>query len=126
MVRAASEQRRFTRMLLNRPALLQGPRGAVEGRLRDISLSGACLELLGAWTAGSDARYGLTTDLAPGASVSMQLSLIYRRGSRAGFRCERLDTISLGHIRQLLTLYLGNTPALDREIEAAGRLNRHI
>lgn len=114
-VTTPTEKRRFTRMPFNRPAMLDGPSGVVNGRLRDISLNGARLDLTGAWRAEPGARYRLMVDLAPGTRVRMDLQLVHRRGTAAGFRCDRLSDSGLRHLKQLLTLYHGDAAAMQRE-----------
>jgi len=116
MSRKAPEQRRFARLPMNRPAALDGPRGRVEGRLRDIGLNGVRLEVAGDWTGAPESQYRLRAGLAPGRPVKMGLRLVYRHGDRAGFRCTGLDADSLGQLAGLLRLYYGDESAVQREL----------
>lgn len=117
MVHRAPEQRRFTRLPMNRPVTLDGPRGRVEGRLRDIGLNGVRLELPGDWAGPADAQYRLRTGLAPGSTLRMGLRLVHRRGASAGFRCTGLDGGSLVQLTGLLRLYHGEESAVQRELD---------
>lgn len=116
MTRKAPEQRRFARLPMNRPAALDGPRGRVEGRLRDIGLNGVRLDLPGDWAGAEDSQYRLRAGLAPGRTLKMGLRLVHRHGERAGFRCTGLDAGSLGQIASLLRLYYGDENAVQREL----------
>lgn len=117
MPRRASDQRRFARLPMNRPAALDGPRGRVEGRLRDIGLNGVRLDLPGDWAGGPETQYRLRVSLAPGATLKMGLRLVHRRGASAGFRCTGLDGGSRGQLTGLLRLYYGDEGAVQAELD---------
>lgn len=116
----AGEQRRFTRLRLNRPATLTGPYGSVTGRLRDIGVNGVRLDAIGAWAGEENSRYRVHVAIAPGAEVVMDCALVHREGRVAGFRTEQLDPRSLRHLRGLLMLYHGDASVTDAEISQLG------
>ncbi|MGD8710273.1 MAG: PilZ domain-containing protein [Ectothiorhodospiraceae bacterium] len=117
-------KRRFARLPLNRPATLDGPRGSVDGTVRNISLNGVFLDAPGAWAGSPADRYTLSVALSPVSTVRMDLSLVHRAGSRAGFRCEHLDRDSLGHLKRLLALYYGAPAAVEKELAQFERMHQ--
>lgn len=110
------ERRQFVRLPFSREATLNGSENHYSAVLDDISLSGARLKFGSEDGVPLPGTYQLTTFLAPGLEVRMTVSLVYQRGTRAGFRCEAMDDRSLNHIRRTLALYYGEGEALDAEL----------
>jgi hypothetical protein len=110
------ERRQFIRLPFSREATLEGPSGRFRATLEDLSLSGARLRFGGEIVGPERGHYRLTAFLSPGWPVRMTVSLMYRRGDRAGFRCEAVDQQSLANLKGTLALYYGEGEALDAEL----------
>jgi hypothetical protein len=117
-----AERRRFSRIAFHRPAELDvaGERGTCE--LLDISLRGALLETPVGFGAPLGARCTLTVRLDAGdARIRMDGEIVHREGTQVGLRCVEIDLESIGHLRRIVELNLGDDELLHRELSALVR-----
>lgn len=111
------ERRHFSRIPVNRCAVLDGPEGKHPVTVEDISLKGVLLELAPGATLHDSARYHLTLRLSPTAVIEMELAVAHSTGHHAGFHCRRIDLESISHLRRLIELHLGDSTLLRRELD---------
>ncbi len=118
----AEERRRFSRFMFDARAVLHSPSGDIETDLVDISLKGA---LVSRGDDSSPLRAGemVTLDviLADGAThIQMQAEVVHVSTENIGLKRANIDMESIGHLRRLVELNLGDTELLERELEALG------
>lgn len=116
-LRPQQERRRFSRIAFHRPALFTvGGSGSLVGVL-DVSLQGALLEVPPAFAAETGAHCALVIRL-DGAETVIQLDgeVAHRAGNRLGMRCTSIDLESVGHLRRVVELNLGDEELLHREL----------
>jgi hypothetical protein len=116
-----SERRRFQRVLFDSPARIADQGVEFITTLVDISLNGALLIRPDDWRIESGASVGLTVLLDDKETrIRMQASVAHLAPDTLGLRCESIDMESIGHLRRLVELNLGNAELLDRELESLG------
>lgn len=116
-LRPHQERRRFSRITFHRPAQFTvGGTGGLVGVL-DLSLRGALLEVPPGFAADAGAHCALVIRL-DGAEAIIQLEgeVAHRAGNRLGVRCTSIDLESVGHLRRVVELNLGDEELLHREL----------
>jgi hypothetical protein len=113
-----TETRRFSRITFHTPALLDLPSGRVACQLQDISLKGALVE-----AEGKSVKAGQTCTLvvqldASDTVIRMDGEIAHVEGSRIGVKADEMDLDSIGHLRRLVELNLGDDALLHRELAA--------
>ncbi len=111
------ERRQFSRITFHRPALFTvGGTGGLVSVL-DVSLTGARLERPPGFPAEAGGRCALVIRL-DGAETVIQLEgeVAHRAGNRLGIRCTSIDLESVGHLRRVVELSLGDEELLHREL----------
>lgn len=113
------ERRQFSRVAFHRPAELtiSGTESTVA--VLDLSLRGALLEVAAGFVAEAGARCRLVVHLDPGeTAIRLEGQVAHRSGTRLGLRCTSIDLESIGHLRRLVELNLGDEELLHRELSA--------
>ena len=114
-------QRRFTRFQFDARVQVWRGQEQWEARLRDISLNGALLTVPHGWKASVGESVRLDMHTAGSAVVIRMEAEVARQGSeQVGFRCKHIDRDSIGHLRRLVELNLGDPARLHRELHALG------
>jgi hypothetical protein len=114
-----SERRRFQRVLFDSPARITDNGSEFITTLLDVSLNGALLIRPDDWLIERDASVGLTILLDDTETrIRMQASVAHLTSDTLGLRCESIDMESIGHLRRLVELNLGDAELLDRELES--------
>lgn len=116
MTSGSGERRHFSRIAFDGPAYLQAPDIALEARVVDISLKGVLVRLLEVTALPTTGPYELTIPLNDDFRIAMSLELAHQEGAHAGFHCTHIDMDSMGHLRRLVELNLGDAEALRREL----------
>ncbi|QIT56000.1 PilZ domain-containing protein [Aquisalimonas sp. 2447] len=117
MTPAIGERRHFSRIEFDGPAQLQTPDAIrLDVQVVDVSLKGVLLELPGADSLSVSGAFELTIPLNDDIRIVMSLDFAHQEGARAGFHCSHIDMDSMGHLRRLVELNLGDSEALRREL----------
>ncbi len=113
------ERRRFSRVSVERPAIFTVGDATCLAEVVDVSLQGALLTVPPGFAAEPGARCTLVIRL-DGADATIQLDgeVVHRAGARAGLRCTSVDLESIGHLRRMVELNLGDDELLHRELAA--------
>lgn len=117
--RPGRERRQFTRISFRRPAQLtvRGVESTVE--VVDLSLKGSLLEVPAELRAEVGAPCALVVLLdSDEAAIRLDGEVARRLGTSLGIRCNSMDLESIGHLRRMVELNLGDEELLDRELGA--------
>ena len=116
-----SERRRFHRILFDAPARVVTKQKDLITTLADISLNGALLVRPDDWVTeiGSEVGLAILLDDA-GTAIRMDSVVAHIAQDSIGLRCRSIDMESIGHLRRLVELNLGDPALLERELEALG------
>ena len=114
------EQRHYTRVSFDGRAKLSNADMSWEGRLIDVSLRGVLLEHPPGWDGQMGDAYLLELLLHNEAVIKMQLSVVHFDKRRIGFHCDHIDLDSMGHLKRLMELNLGDEDRLNRELSSMG------
>lgn len=115
------ERRRFQRVLFDSPARISDNGVEFITSLVDISLNGALLIRPDDWRTENDADVGLTVLLDDReARIRMQAVVAHQEQDTLGLRCVSIDMESIGHLRRLVELNLGDAELLHRDLESLG------
>lgn len=118
-VERASERRDFSRIAFHRPAEFTVGGAAMRGELLDISLNGALLRVTGAPRFAVGEACALAVRLDRGdAVIRMAGEIAHDDGDALGVRCDEIDLDSIGHLRRLVEMNLGDERLLQRELSA--------
>jgi hypothetical protein len=114
----ASEKRRFHRVGHDAGATLSDQARSWTCTVEDLSLKGCMLRLASAWTVDPDRTYHLDILLAADIHIAMDVVPAHQEGLLAGFRCVGIDAESIGQLRRLVELNLGDSAILERDLKA--------
>ncbi|KYC28936.1 Type IV pilus assembly PilZ [Sterolibacterium denitrificans] len=115
----AQERRDFWRAPFHSPACLVDADGVARaGRLHDLSLKGALLEMPDDWHGQPGERHRLQLELAPEVTIAMQTTVMHRHGCQVGLRCDEIDLDSVTALRRLVELNADDPALLERELAA--------
>ncbi|MFT3915152.1 MAG: PilZ domain-containing protein [Anaeromyxobacteraceae bacterium] len=114
-----NERRRFSRIVFHRPAEVEVRGRHVRGELLDVSLKGALVQV----GAGVGLPVGTSCSVSihlddGGAIIRMEGEVAHVQGLHVGIRCDEIDLESIGHLRRLVELNLGDDEVLHRELGA--------
>ncbi|MFV8833512.1 PilZ domain-containing protein [Aquisalimonas sp.] len=112
----STERRQFSRIQFDSPARLQTGVHALDVRIVDISLKGVLVLLPDAGTVSDAERCLLSIPLTDEVHIEMTLETAHRREQHVGFHCTHIDIESMGHLRRLVELNLGDADMLRREL----------
>ncbi|WP_137818260.1 PilZ domain-containing protein [Pseudomonas sp. 2FG] len=120
MSESANERRRFQRIAFDASTeLAQGERRwTVE--LHDLSLKGLLVKRPRDWHCDPDQPFEARIELSAEAQVSMEVLLIHTQQDLLGFVCRHIDLDSIGHLRRLIELNLGDETLLECELASLG------
>ena len=114
----AAERRAYQRVSFHNAARLTCPQGnAHEGRLHDLSLKGALLELQDEWQGKPGYHCQLLIELSDEVRILMQVTVIHVREHRLGLRCDEIDIDSITNLRRLLALNSDDPELLERDLD---------
>jgi hypothetical protein len=110
------EKRHFTRIAIDCRAQLGCGDRRWQTRLLDVSLKGALLYQPEDFVL-SDEACSLELLLEPSSTViEMHGHIVHSEGGHLGFYCQHIDMDSIGHLKRLLALNMGDEALLEREV----------
>ncbi len=118
--REKDERRNFHRILFDAPVTVIYNTRRFHSKLIDISLNGALLEAAEGFNGKTGDTVLLKIKLGDEISIDMEAQLAHREENHLGMRCRHIDMESIGHLRRLVELNLGDTALLERELSALG------
>lgn len=114
-----NEKRRFSRIPFDANVLLSKDGKEWRSKLLDISLKGVLIETPKKWDAVTGERFHLEVIFADsGSLISGDIAVAHSENEHIGFEIIQIDVESVGHLRRLVELNLGNPELLDRELIA--------
>lgn len=115
---ARAEHRRFHRVAHD--AFVSIADGGLHhtGRIEDLSLKGCLVRLDAAWAVTPERTYCLDVCLTEAVHIRAEVLLVHQEGPLAGFRCVGIDAESIGELRRLVELNLGDSALLERDLRA--------
>ncbi|WP_207952000.1 PilZ domain-containing protein [Pseudomaricurvus alcaniphilus] len=116
------ERRRFSRVLFHTPVALHQGEQAWQCQLLDISLHGLSVSKPKHWPAASSAPLHASIQLADDTLIHMRVCLARQSSRQLGFACEDIDLDSIGLLRRLLELNLGDAATLQRDLSELASL----
>jgi hypothetical protein len=126
VLHGSENRRRFSRVKFGAHAFLEAGGRRSECELVDLSLKGSLVdrpEGQGPPEIEAGAACALILVLEPSEiTIRMDSTVVHAHGGKLGLRCEKIDVDSLGHLRRLLELNLGDAELVDREFH---QLVRH-
>lgn len=114
------ERRSFHRILFDAPVTISHNNKRFSSKLIDISLNGALLESAEGFSGKSGDTTFLNIRLGEEIFIDMEARLAHLENGHLGMRCVHIDMESIGHLRRLVELNLGDTTLLERELSALG------
>ncbi|KAB0567513.1 PilZ domain-containing protein [Pseudomonas palleroniana] len=87
-------------------------------KLVDLSLKGLAIKRPEAWKGNKALPFEVDIRLDPKAHIKMQVKLAHDGDDQLGFMCKEIDLDSIGHLRRLIELNLGDPEELERELGA--------
>lgn len=110
------QQRRFSRIPFDAQVELSQGELELTGPLVDISLKGLLTVQPKADLLVPDQPVLARIELDNRAQIIMQCRLAHQEVTHLGLACESIDFNSIGHLRRLMELNLGDPAAFDREL----------
>jgi hypothetical protein len=113
------EKRRFSRIPFDANVLISQDGKEWRSKLLDISLKGVLIETPKNWDAVNGEHFHLDVIFADsGSLISCGIAVAHIDKSHVGFEIKQIDVESVGHLRRLVELNLGDPELLDRELTA--------
>ncbi len=114
-----SERRQFTRIPFDGVVRFNYANKECQGKLVDISLKGALIDLPTPWTESIDDATEFKVRLMDtDFEIIFTGHIAHIEKNRIGVRCEYIDIDSASHLKRLVELNLGDSLLLARELNA--------
>ncbi len=110
------DKRHFHRVGHDARATLTHAGQALACTVEDLSLQGCLVQLSQHWLVESDQVYKLSIHLTYTIHIEMDVVLSHQAGDHVGFRCVSIDSDSVGQLRRLIELNLGDSHLLERDM----------
>lgn len=116
-----TDKRRFSRIQFECESVLEVGQQRFTTQLADISLKGALVARPDDWTVKIGASAELEMRLS-GSDIllRMQVEIAHEKDDRLGIRFVSIDLESIGHLRRLMELNLGDSELIGRELTDLG------
>ncbi len=112
----STERRRFSRIDFDaRVEIVQGD-NHWHAQLLDISLKGVSLAKMGHYQVEVDTPLLVKIILSDQSYIAMSTQLIQQTLEQLRLACHTIDMNSVGHLRRLIELNLGDAQAAEREL----------
>lgn len=112
----SDEKRHFHRVGHDAEATLSHAGQSWPCTVEDLSLNGCLVELAKESPVESDRTYHLDIRLSPSVHIEMEATLSHRDGRHVGLHCVGIDSDSVGQLRRLIELNLGDSTLLERDM----------
>jgi len=115
------EKRRYSRAPFDSDVTLISLATQSQGKLIDISLKGALVELPQGWEGQIGDAYTLELPLGDN-EITIRMKVIVARieHDHVGLYCKNIDFDSIVHLKRLMELNLGDAELVNRELSALG------
>lgn len=122
-----AERRRFSRIIYQVPATITQGQRTVSASIQDLSLQGLLLKAQGADAQLSLEETAIIQFSLPDSDVSIELAanLISVEGDVIRAQIDHIDIESIGHLKRLVELNVGDDSLLHRELEHLSDLGKH-
>ncbi len=114
------ERRSFRRILFDAASTLTTTDGVYSSALLDISLNGVLMVTPEDWAGACGDQADLKVHLSVEEVISMEVEVTHQEQGHIGLRCIHIDMESIGHLRRLVELNLGDSSLLERELSSLG------
>jgi len=113
------EKRRFTRIAFDADVLISKDGKEWRTALLDISLNGLLVDTPADWEAVAGERFHVEVIFTDsGSLIHAEASVAHLEQQQTGFQIASIDVESVGHLRRLVELNLGDEELLNRELAA--------
>lgn len=120
MSETTSDRRRFHRFAFDAETELVQGANHWPVKLHDLSLKGLLVHRPADWGADSSQPFEARMRLCDDVEVRMEVEIAHTEGELIGMVCRHIDVDSIGHLRRLIELNLGDEALLERELAALG------
>jgi hypothetical protein len=111
---AKPDRRRFTRVNFHAEVTLTQQNYGFSSTLVDVSLNGILLDTPAEYELRADSPADVAIKLGDETEINMSVRLVHSSSDVLGFRCESIDVDSIGHLRRLIELNIGDAHAAER------------
>lgn len=116
MMSTPPERRRFSRISFTANTDISQGEHSWACELIDLSLKGLLVKEPDNCTLDASHPCQATVTLTGEARIHMDVVLSRRQDGQLGFICREIDVVSIGHLRRLVELNLGDPEAANREL----------
>lgn len=109
------DRRRFSRVNFDAHVELSQENRVWEAELEDISLKGLLLTL-NPTTLNPKQPLHVKIVLSDQTAIFMKADIVHQSATQLGLSCSSIDLDSIGHLRRLIELNLGDPTAAEREL----------
>lgn len=111
---AKPDRRRYTRVNFNAKVVFSQDERSFETTLVDVSLNGILLDTPQNYEIRADRLAEAHIVLTDDTEICMSVRLVHSGSDVLGFKCESIDVDSIGHLRRLIELNMGDPDAAER------------
>jgi len=116
------ERRHYTRVPFDTDVTLINSSTQWQGKLIDISIKGALLEIPPGWEGDVGDQYTLELPLGNNEIIIRMQVVVARVDQNViEFYCKNIDFDSIVHLKRLMELNLGDAELVNRELSALGK-----
>ncbi|MFS2199209.1 PilZ domain-containing protein [Pseudomonas sp. Pseusp3] len=113
-----AERRRFKRIAFDARTELSQGESTWSVKLVDLSLKGLLIERPDPWLGNPQQDFLVDIHLSEEADITMDVQLAHDDHGQLGFVCRHISLESIGRLRRLIELNLGDQQELERELGA--------
>ena len=119
------ERRRFSRIVYQTQARLSQGSSKIEALLSDLSLHGLLLSSQEAHLLSGDQQIKVEFSLAGDVSIELVGNIVGLNGNVIRISIDHIDIDSIGHLKRLVELNVGDDKLLHRDIEHLSDLGQY-
>jgi hypothetical protein len=112
----SNERRKFSRISIHKPAIIEADGKTWHAELLDISLKGVWLEKPADFPCEEGKSVNIEIELGETEKIKMKAHTAHCEGNEAGFAWDEIDIDSLDHLRRMLELNAGDSSLIEREL----------
>ena len=112
----APQRRRFSRIQFPADVFVEIDDNSINGKLIDISLHGALIEIADSNAVSLNSICRLTLTLTETVKIIMKLKIAHLADNRLGCECTEVDLDSLTHLKRLVAYNIGDQDLLERQL----------